>query len=111
MMSGKDLSAILLYFIDFISMEIYRFHPVKHGKKLKPTFQATLLERNCNTVLFALHAGKPLYDKDNMLTLARPVHIAQLLVIGNPLYYCLCLVLNFYGSTCFETLGVEQPLP
>ena len=36
----------------------------------------------------------------NIYVLAGPVQIAQLLVIGNPLYYCLCLillqVLNFY---------------
>ena len=28
-----------------------------------------------------------------MYLLAGPVQIAQLLVIGNPLYYCLCLIL------------------
>ena len=29
----------------------------------------------------------------NIILLAGPVQIAQLLVIGNPLYYCLCLIL------------------
>ena len=51
-----------------------------------------------------LASGKDDVRSIYIVALARPVQIAQLLVIGNPLYYFLCLILllgtKFLSSGC-----------